>query len=263
MYVAQIISMESSNTHSLNGSSSSINTIEEIGIVIAAQDLTPTMMSQDFLKFSGIIPKDWELSQQPILNPGAAQLNYTNGVSIAAQPRTITFSEALNNKKLEDIVISEVALKYLEKLPHAEYLGMSLSPKMLVPFPQNPEAVRKYITGRLLGSGSWKTIGKAPVQAGINLMYLLDNCQLTINISEARLQQAQTASMAAILFSGNFNYNISQDIPEEARINQLKQALSFWQTDMVNFRDIVINKFLTAPEPVDAFQGGGSVFPTL
>ncbi|VEP15518.1 conserved hypothetical protein [Hyella patelloides LEGE 07179] len=203
------------------------------------------------------------MSQQPILNPGAAQLNYTNGVSIAAQPRTITFSEALSNKKLEDILISEVALKYIEKLPLADYLGMSLSPKMLVPFPQNPEAVRKYITGRLLGSGSWKTIGKAPIQAGINLMYLLDNCQLTINISEARLQQAQKASMAAILFSGNFNYNISQDIPEEARINQLKQALSFWQSDMVNFRDIVINKFLTAPEPVDTFQGGGSVFPTL
>jgi hypothetical protein len=50
--------------------------IEEISIIIAAQDLTPTMMSLDFLKFSGIIPKDWELSQQPTLSPNYSQLNF-------------------------------------------------------------------------------------------------------------------------------------------------------------------------------------------
>lgn len=243
-------------------SSNSLNTIEEIGIVIAAQDLTPIMMSQDFLKFSGIIPKDWELSQQPILNPNAAQLNYTNGVSITAQPRTITISETLSNKKLENIVIPEIAIKYIEKLPHAEYLGMSFSPKLLVPFPQNPGAVRQYITGRLLGSGSWKNIGKAPVQAGINLMYFLDHCQLSINIAEARLQQPQKASMAAILFSGSFNYNITQEVAAEEKINQLKRGLSFWQTDLNNFRDLVINRFLAASEPAETLSGE-SVFPSL
>ena len=254
--------MELPNTQSLTDLANSLNAIEEVGIIIAAQDLTPTMMSQDFLKFSGIIPKEWELSQQPVLNPGAAQLNYTNGVSIAAQPRTTTFSEALANKSLEQVVISEIATKYVEKLPHAEYLGISFSPKMLIPFPQNPGVVRQYITERLLGSGSWKTIGKTPVQAGINLMYLLDNCQLTINIAEARIQQQQKAPVAALLFSGNFNYNISRDATEESRMKQLKEALSFWQSDMTNFRDIVINKFLAAPKSTENFSEG-SVFPSL
>lgn len=256
--------MKSSSSQSVTDTSSPLNTIDEISIVIAARDLTPTMMSEDFLKFSGIVPKDWELSQQPVLSPAAAQLNYTNGVSITAQPRTINFSEALNNKKLENVVIADLVTKYLEKLPHADYLGMSFSPKMLVPFPQNPQTVRQYITGRLLGSGSWKNIGKAPVQAGINLMYLLEHCQLTINVAEARLQQTNKTPVAAILFSGNFNYNLAQDISPEAKIEGLQQGLNFWKSDFLNFRDIVFNKFLTvsnSESKEDVFSE--SVFPSL
>ena len=254
--------MELPHSQPSTESSNSLSTIEEISIIIGARDLTPTMMSQDFLKFSGIVPKDWELSQKPILSPTNAQLNYTNGVNITAQPRTVTLSEALNQKTLKDIAISEVAIRYIEKLPHAEYLGMSFNPKMLVPFPQNPEIARQYITERLLASGSWKTIGKAPVQAGINLMYLLDRCQLAVNIAEARLQQPQQAPINAILFSGSFNYNIDPEIPATAKVARIKKGLSFWQEDLKNFRDIVVNKFLTVP-PARDVSLRESVFPSL
>lgn len=191
--------MTTSNVASAVNSDSTTKFIEELSIIIAAQDLTPTMMSPDFLKFSGIISKEWELSQQPVLNPNFAQLNFTNGIGIIAQPRTITISESLGNKKLEDLAIYNVASKYIAKLPHAEYVGLSFSPKILIPFPNAPEAARQYITGKLLGSGSWKRIGKVPLKAGINLMYLLDRCQLSLNISEARLQQADPAA-----YYGNF-----------------------------------------------------------
>ena len=257
-----MVSMELSNHQLPTELSNSVNTIEEIGIIIAAQDLTPTMMSQDFLKFSGIVPKDWELSQQPLLSPTAAQVNYTNGVSIVAQPRTITLSETLQKKSLEEVSISQIAAKYIEKLPLAEYLGISFSPKILIPFPQNPQAVRQYITEKLLNSGSWKDIGKAPVQAGINLTYLLERCQLGINIAEARLQQPKQPPIMALFFSGSFNYNISQDVPSETKIKQLKQALDFWQTDLQDFRDIVLNKFLTIPLSDRSLQEE-SVFPSL
>ncbi len=210
--------MTTPNVASGVNSPSATQFIEEISIIIAAKDLTPTMMSQDFLKFSGIIPKEWELAQQPVLNPNFAQLNFTNGININAQPKSITISESLGNKKLEELNVATVASKYIEKLPHAEYMGLSCSPKILIPFPTAPETVRKYITGTLLGSGAWKNIGQAPVQAGINLMYVLDRCQLTMAISEARLQQPQKQPITAILFSGNFNYNIN---PEDEKSDSL------------------------------------------
>jgi hypothetical protein len=232
-------------------------------LTIAAQGLAPSMMSQDFLKFSGIIPQDWELAQQPVLNPNFAQLNFTNGVGINAQPRTINLSESLNNKKTADITIHQVASKYLEKMPHAEYIGFSFNPKILIPFPRNPQAVRQYITESLLGSGAWKHIGKTPVQAGVNLLYYLDRCQLSINISEANLQKPQTAPVAAILFSGSFNYNVRVEVEKSSdRMTQMINFLEHWQSDLEEFRAIVHQKFLdsTAADETQSIMGV-SVFP--
>ena len=236
--------MTTSNAASEVNSANATQLIEEVSIIIAAKDLTPTMMSQDFLKFSGIVPKEWELAQQPVLNPNFAQLNFTSGVNISAQPRTITISESVGNKKLAELNISQIAQKYIEKLPHAEYMGLSCSPKILIPFPTAPETVRKYISGTLLGSGAWKNIGKAPVQAGINLMYLLERCQLTMNISEARLQQAQKQPITAILFSGNFNYNVNPENQKSDRQTQMSHFVDNWQTDFEEFRTIVNHKFM-------------------
>ncbi|MCC0177461.1 hypothetical protein I4641_10780 [Waterburya agarophytonicola K14] len=250
--------MTTSNVASAVNSSSATQSIEEVSIIIAAKDLTPTMMSQDFLKFSGIIPQEWELAQKPVLNPNYAQLNFTNGVNINAQPRSITISESLGAKKLEELYLASVASKYIEKLPHAEYVGLSCSPKILIPFPSAPENVRKYITGTLLGSGSWKNIGKAPVQAGINLMYLLDRCQLTMSISEARLQQPEKQPITAILFSGNFNYSINPQEKSKDPSAQISSFLNNWKNDFEEFQTIVNEKFLDA----NAQDGSNSIGET-
>ncbi len=254
--------MTTPNVASAVSSGNKTQFIEEVSIIIAAQDLTPTMMSQDFLKFSGIIPKEWELSQQPVLNPNFAQLNFKNGVNINAQPRSITISESLGSKKLEELNLAKVASKYIEKLPHAEYTGLSCSPKILIPFPNAPEAVRQYITGSLLGSGAWKKIGRVPVQAGINLMYFLDRCQLTMSISEARLQQGQKQTITAILFSGNFNYNINPQDQKHDRLTQINHFLNNWKTDFEEFRAIVNQKFLeSSTQEMGQSIGETSLFP--
>ena len=237
--------------------------IEEISLIIAAQDLTPTMMSQDFLKFSGIIPQAWELAQEPVLNSNFAQLNFTNGVGISAKHRTITLSESLNGKKAENLAFQQVAENYIQKLPHAEYLGLSFSPKILLPFPDTPELVRQYITGNLLGSGSWQHIGQVPVQAGINLMYYLDRCQLTMSISEAKLQKPQQQPITAILFAGSFNYNVilgQNDLPD--RTAQTISFLHNWQTDLQEYRDIINQKFLdSGTSDTEPSIGETSLFP--
>jgi len=254
--------MTLSNVATTVNSPNTTKFIEELSIIIAAQDLTPTMVSQDFLKFSGIIAKEWELSQQPVLNPNFAQLNFTNGVGITAQPRSVSISESLGTKQLSEVEIANVAEKYVEKLPHAEYVGLSISPKILIPFPESPETARQFITGSLLGSGAWKQIGVAPIQAGVNLMYLLERCQLTINISEARLQQAQQPSITAILFSGNFNYNINTEVSPDNRLTQVIEFINNWQSDLQEFRDMINQKFLdSGTEETTSSIGETSLFP--
>ncbi|MBE9166245.1 hypothetical protein IQ238_01425 [Pleurocapsales cyanobacterium LEGE 06147] len=252
----------------------SIGFLEEIAVTIAAQNLTPTLMSQDFLKFSGIIPQDWELAQQPVLNLALAQLTFQNGITFLAQPGTISISESVGNKMLEELKVPQIASKYIEKLPHAEYVGLSNSPKIIVPFPGHPEAVSQYMTQNLLSQGSWQEIGTGILQAGINLVYLLDRCQLNITVNQVKLQQPQQSReslempngmghssplVAALLFSGNFNYNIATDDLQQP-LSKLIQGINYWQTDFNAFREIVTQKFL-AEANLEQFKPQASVFP--
>ncbi len=258
----------------LNSQLAKIEFLEEIAVTIAAQNLTPTILSQDFLKFSGIIPQDWELAQQPVLNPALAQLAFQNGITIVAQPGTISISESVGNKMLKELQVPQIATKYVEKLPHAEYVGLSNSPKIIVPFPGHPEAVIQYMTQNLLARGSWQEIGTGILQAGINLVYLLDRCQLNITVNQVKLQQSQPSRespeipkgmaysnpyIAALLFSGNFNYNIATDDLQQP-LSKLIQAINYWQTDFNAFREIVTQKFL-AKANLEQFTLSESVFP--
>lgn len=220
-----------------------IKEIQEIAISISAKALNPTMVSEDFLKFSGIIPNEWELAKQPVLNPNMAQVSFQNGVTIVAQPRTLNIVEAIGSKDVKELTAPGVARNFIEKLPHAEYQALSTSPKSIIPFPGEQDSARKYITGTLLSSGPWQEFGKAPLQAGLNLLYELERCQFSLSINEARLQISEQAAMPALLFSASFNYNIAGNTEQE-RLKQLTESINYWQADLEAFREIVHQKFL-------------------
>lgn len=224
-------------------SSLQLKEIQELSIAINAAKLNPTMLSEDFLKASGIVPNDWELNKQPVLSPNYAQVSFQNGVSIVTQPRTITFLEMVGNKEPDTLKVSEIAQKYIEKLPLAEYQGLSVSPKSVVPLSGGTDAAQKYITGTLLAPGPWLEFGNAPVQAGLNLLYQLAQCQFSLSINEARLQLPDNTAIPALLFAGSFNYNITSNSDQE-RVQKIIEGIKQWRSDLESFREIVNQRFL-------------------
>lgn len=60
--------------------------VQEIGISIAAKDLNPSALNPDFLKYSDIIPSDWELARPPVYTNRMVQIVFKNGLSLIAQP---------------------------------------------------------------------------------------------------------------------------------------------------------------------------------
>ena len=241
----------------IEGANLSTENIQEIGITIYAKNLNPTMLTQDFLKLSGIIDNDWELAKKPILSPRGSQISFKNGVNIVAQPNTINFIEAIRNKEIKQLQAPAIAQKYVDKLPNAEYQGLSTSPKSIITLNTRPDAARNYIVETLLAPGSWLNFGKAPVQAGINFSYQLERCQFSLNINEARLRQTEKQTISAILFAGNFNYNIVNSQPDE-RLPLLVKLINNWETDWQTFQELITQKFL-----VQAPQLEESVFPGM
>jgi hypothetical protein len=86
-------------------------TIQELALALTAKNHSPTFLNSDFLKYSGIVPPDWELARPPILDPQISQVAFTNGLNIVAQSNAITFIEALKAKPLEDTKIPAVIRK--------------------------------------------------------------------------------------------------------------------------------------------------------
>lgn len=228
--------------------------VREIVVAIAAKNLTPTMLSEDFLKFSGIVPDDWKLSKQPILNPNYAQLSFQNGVVIVGQPRNVTFVETIGSKTLEQVQAPNVARFYVQKLPKAEYQSLTVSPKVIVPLSRSQEAARNYLTRTLLAPGPWQKFGQAPVQASISFLYELNRCQLSLSVNEAKLKLQDQAPVSGLLFSGSFNYQIPENTE---RISWLEEQISNWRSDWETFQELVNRKFLQR-----SLNPEESVFPT-
>ncbi len=225
--------------------------IQEIAIVLNATNLNAGMLNLNFLKVSGIIPQDWELSRQPVANPRLVQLNFKNGVNMAAQGGSVTFSEPIANKALEEIKAPEVAIKYAEKLPNANYQVVSINPRTLVGLGNGEDAASNFIINSLISPGPWRNLGQAPVKANLNFLYQLEKCQLNLSVNEAKVQRKDQSQISSLLFSGSFNYGVAQG-NELERVTQLADKVSNWQTDMKTFQEIVHQKFL-------GYQG--SVFP--
>ncbi|MBR8831597.1 MAG: hypothetical protein N5P05_003085 [Chroococcopsis gigantea SAG 12.99] len=230
-----------------------IREIEELAIGVVAKNLNPAMLTVDFLKFSGIVPNEWELNAQPVLSPNYSQVNFQNGISVVAQPRSITFVEVIGDPTNHNIRLPSIVSAYVDKLSLAEYQTLNLAPKSIIPLPGNEDVARKYITNTLLSPGPWQDFGQGLVQAGINLTYQLDNCQLNIGINEAKLQLPDRLPIPALLFAGSFNYELEENTSVSV-VEQLKANLHNLTPNLQIFRQLVKERFLAQK---------ASVIPTL
>ncbi len=226
--------------------------IREIAVTLVLKEFDPSLVNEQFLKFSGIIPNEWELSQQPIIGKGGSQLVFKNGVSIVAQPRSVTFLEGMNDKSSEAVSVGKAASAFVEKLPNAQYTGITITPKCLIPLPTQTDGARKFITGNLLSPGPWQDLGKEPVQAAIELNYQLEGCQFNLKINQAALQIPDRQPVSALLFAGNFNYGLNNPNAQE-KINVAKQYIDAWQSDLETFSVIIHDKFLEEQQPQTVF----------
>jgi hypothetical protein len=219
--------------------------IQEIAIAIAAKQHNPTILTPDFLKYSGIIPSEWELARQPIVTNTASQVVFQNGINIVAEVNRIIFVESITTKEPQDVEIPAIASKYLETLAQVDYQGISINFRGHVMFEQQQNTARDYILKTLLNPGTWQEFGKAPVQAATRFLYTLEDAQMSLDINEAGLQLPDKKVLPIVLFTANFNHAIA---PEEAsqRLATINQVIGSWQTDLETYQEVVNNKFLNS-----------------
>jgi hypothetical protein len=219
--------------------------IQEFVIAIAVKQQNPTVLTADFLKYSGIVPNDWELARPPVLTNAGAQVVYQNGVSVIAEVNRVVFSELIGTKEANELSIPAIARKYIETLTQVSYQSISLNFRGYVLFEQNSNTPRNFIFGKLLKQGPWQEFGTSPAQAGLRFIYNLQETQLFLDINEVGLQLPDKSLLPAILFSANFSHPVAQEDSNQ-RLANLIQIIGNWQEDLETYKEVINTRFLTS-----------------
>lgn len=216
-------------------------TIQELVIVIAAKNQNPSILNPDFLKYSGIVPAEWEFAGKPVFSNNFTRISFKNGVSIVGEPNRVIFAEPIADKTTATVSIAKIAQKYAQTLSNMDFQAIGINPRGFVAFTME-DAARNFITKHLLSDGAWKDEGEVPMQASLNLVYKLQNIPLALNISQAELRQKDKA-IPIVIFSGNFSHQISGNNSEE-KLSSITQTIENWFSDVTTFSNLINNKFM-------------------
>ena len=85
--------------------------IHELTIAVAINNYDLTLCLPRFLQSSGIVPKEWTLGSEPVVNNQVVQTVYSNGVNIIGQPTRCLFAENLENKESSSSEVAQIANK--------------------------------------------------------------------------------------------------------------------------------------------------------
>jgi hypothetical protein len=213
--------------------------IQELAIVITAKNYDPSLLNPGLLKYSGIVPSDWELAREPISSNRGSQIVFNNGVYIAAQPNRLMFVEALNNKEeIKDAEIPQIAHRYIEILRTIEYQAVGINFRGYSTCTNTTVEENNYLIDNFIQPGEWQNCGNKPVKAGLNLVFDYEDKQLNLSINEAGLKLPDSAQAPIVLFSGNFNYDLSALEPEQV-LPKLNTVITNWQQDLDIYTEVV------------------------
>ena len=212
-------------------------TLQDLAIAITAKDLNPTVVNPDLLKYSGVVPSDWELARAPITTKQGVQVAFANGLTIMAEPKRVMFAEPLLGKSTEEILLADMIQKYSQILPNVEFKTASVNIRGYITVQDRAD---KYVVDQLLSTGDWKD---DCIGASLNLIFKSDRSPLYLTIADALLQKDDETKEPIVMFVGRFNYDLKGETAEDSSRNlrQITENLSF---DIGHFTEVIERKFL-------------------
>ncbi len=217
--------------------------LKEFVIAVVAKNNNPTILNPDFLKINGIVPKEWRAAGPVLCTEPVAHVPFENGVSVVAQLEKLIFSQKVDGKPVEEILVSSIAEKYLRVLPHVDYRAFGVNPKGHVEF-ESIEEARAFVTDRLIADGPWREMNGHRAFASCKLAYRLDDVLLTVNIDVAAWPVPNREPVPVVTFGGNFHREIP-GVPGEEKVEKFCGMLQDWKSDLASFQSLVEGQFLT------------------
>lgn len=206
----------------------------EVSIVLVANDNDPSIVNRDFLDRHGILVGDWEVVQPTLSTPMFSQVTFLEGLSVASAPSVLMFSQSASNLKVDDVVIPEVAMRYMSAVPNVHYSGYTINLTGFVPsVDDNPANMAHVLTDK------GKSIALNGVVPEIHLRstYKYDDRIILLEVEES-VMETDGAGTAGVLFQGNIEHQFPS-VDESEIVDLVKDALGNWRGQVEEFNDLV------------------------
>ncbi|WP_024547116.1 hypothetical protein [Picosynechococcus sp. NKBG15041c] len=220
--------------------------ITKLSFVILARSHNPSLLNPDFLKVNNIIDQDWITLSPTFSTEQLSQVIFKNGISLTLQPDRLTINQDFEDDfDNNDVLLADIASKYLKTLPHINYVALGINATVFVPF-DNEEKVDDYITNTLLRPGDWKDYHDSTLEVSSNFIYSFDDYKINITLSKAIKikDEKPDEETFGILFSGNIHRTIVLDMASANRIMPLVERVDHWQDDVNKYLSIINNCLL-------------------
>ena len=230
--------------------------LQQLSITLFVKDLKPAFISPNALQYTGVIPADWKLSENPVYSDRELKLNFINQVSFGIQPNRIILAEIIDRKSLDDVLMVEVINNYLQIFSKLDYQAISIAASGYCNFQSQLQAAQ-YMSQQLLGSKPWSQFEQHETDTvSLKLGYPYKSGNFYLNIDRANLK-IQNNDIPAVWFAGSFNYPLI-DNSNIDKMKNLQQLIQDWQIDVNKLSSFIEQKFLasqTDPE-VSVFATG-------
>ena len=111
--------------------------LQEVGVVVVAQNHNPSILNPDFLVSHAIVPEKWQVAETHT-TPLASVVKYENGVSWLVDQSRMTVVERCGSAFEDNYRIHRPVTAYLNALPFVPYRSLGLNFKVTMHRP-NPQ----------------------------------------------------------------------------------------------------------------------------
>ena len=218
--------------------------IDEVDLVVIAQNHNPSILNPDFLIRTGIVESSWgwELANPPICTQQFSGVMYKSGLSIQAFLDRLIFREKNQGNTIANSKLSRIARKYIETLPHVSYSSIGTNTKGHIVV-ESDEKAALYILNDLVNDGPWKKFADGPMDATLSLAYRMSDCVLNLGISRAKVKAADKSESPCIVFAANFHRELKGE-SHEAKHHHLLDIIDKWGNDYKTFISLIKERFL-------------------
>jgi len=206
-----------------------------VSVVVLARDHNPSIMHPSFLSSQGIVPEEWELAEPPICTPPLSVVKYKDGIIFTVESNKFQVLQSPPPQQLSDSHVPQLALRYIEKLPHVRYtaVGINMAVALIHPKPE------EFLIERFLVLKSCDVDDLHLKAVSLRFVYPVENGVLNLSCEPGVLEDKKPASKSSsVIISANYHTECAGD----STVEEVKKAIETFPERCNHFDHAVITK---------------------